>query len=778
MPKPEKSNRFSEGPEFKEPRPVNTESKIVTSAPAKSVANSEEGIYDPDEEEGSSFFNLSGIGTVLGGCWGKLAAFSKSALSKTWGWCRLSGQWIWSGLRKIPSYCVIRWDSEDEAELPDTGKKPEPAKVSIKPAENKPETKTKNVPSKIDYDEDELAPSRWWNIGIKTAAAVVAVLILVGGYFAIKPFVKPLWVKVPAEVVKADAGTSVQPTLEPSQEKESSPMIASAPEPVQAAPEPARSVSAATRSVSPKTTRESSKSEALQSEFPVPAPPSQESLFDKDPFFAQTNAPAVAEAAPPIASDPFGATDVASVPSPPVVGNESPRTSTNETLSALQPISPLDSTQTVQPPQLQPLVALDASPLIPTEVAAAPVAVSASANAPVAARYNARQAQRNRNGATFDKAPTPPAVNTIPQTTVQQTLPVIESVREIVPQIPYSGTVQNVPPPVAPPTPVVAEASSVQPEYPNESAPVIPKDAPMTTTTTTVPVAAVPVFTSPSTESSPQVTSADNLPMDWQLWDQIRELRNETEAAPPSNLRFDGAATPSESALRFTPKQAAQATNDQGGLVTESVNSLHGLLPSGSVADTDSLLPTPGKIESALASLENAPKPVFAEALPAYRTNQKTDGAKGMTFQNRIDSEIKRSPSETESYTVQQGDTYMSISDQFYGTSLLYTSLAAHNQQLGIGWRPEEGVVIEIPTAEYLRLHYGESANLQARRLEAQRSAVRYVVQEGDTVFRLAMDKLQDSTRWREISAMNADRLQDVRDLKPGMEILLPTRRL
>jgi nucleoid-associated protein YgaU len=60
------------------------------------------------------------------------------------------------------------------------------------------------------------------------------------------------------------------------------------------------------------------------------------------------------------------------------------------------------------------------------------------------------------------------------------------------------------------------------------------------------------------------------------------------------------------------------------------------------------------------------------------------------------------------------------------------------------------------------------------RQQEMRRSGIRYIVQEGDTVFRLATDKLKDSTRWREILAMNEDRLQDVRDLRPGMEILLP----
>jgi nucleoid-associated protein YgaU len=306
--------------------------------------------------------------------------------------------------------------------------------------------------------------------------------------------------------------------------------------------------------------------------------------------------------------------------------------------------------------------------------------------------------------------------------------------------------------------------------YSNESAPIIPKDAPVAATSVpVVAVSAAPIASVQTMESASQILPADSQPMDWQLWEQYRKLRDGTEAEP-SNLRLDRSSAAAEPALRFTPRQFAPAANGENNPMSESVDSLRGLLPMASAANPDVLQPAPAKMESALADQENAPKPAYAEAMPAYRENQ-ADGERGMMFQSRIDSEIRRSPSAMETYIVQQGDTYMTISDKFYGTSLLYTALARHNQQQGVGWRPAEGVVIEVPTAEYLRMKYGETAN---RRLDSQNSTVRYIVQEGDTIFRLATDKLQDSTRWREIYAINADRLQDVRDLRPGMEILLP----
>jgi len=299
----------------------------------------------------------------------------------------------------------------------------------------------------------------------------------------------------------------------------------------------------------------------------------------------------------------------------------------------------------------------------------------------------------------------------------------------------------------------------------SESAPAIPKDA---------PIAVSPVIAAPAAvqEFAPQNFPIEEFSIDRQLWDQVRELRGDTEAEP-TKLRFDAKPVTAEPALRFTPRNATaeQPTPpvvENNLLTREAMNSFHDLLPM------DDLRPDSKDFAIVLPALENnAPQPMWSKAQPAYRGSQ-TDGEKGMTFQNRIDSAISRSPSATETYIVQQGDTYMTISDRFYGTSLLYTALAAHNQKLGIGWRPAEGVAIEIPTAEYLRTHYGEVTNRQERRLDSQQSAIRYIVQEGDTIFRLATDKLQDSSRWREIYAMNADRIQDVRDLKPGMEILLP----
>ena len=693
MSRRDKSNRFTN-------KNDSTENKPIVPAPT----NSKPVVYDPDENEKTSYF--AQIGAFFSGRWNKIASFSKSAISKTW-----------SGLRKIPSYCVIRWDSEN-TESTDAQ---EPTKTAVKP-----------TPVKADYDEDELAPSRWWNIGIKAAAVAFAVLIITGGYFGVKSLLK----KTPVEVANVEKQTDATvPNV--SQE--------SVPAPVGVAS----------------------------------TPPTQQASFpSNDPFSAPSPAPSVADTAPSIA-DPFGVANVPVVPVsvapvpvvPPATFAESaPLTNAVESelfpTATVQPLSPLVSVRPKQSepaqtvPQLQPLVAMG----VPSAMTAAPVAVTASANTPVASNYNPRQAQRNRNAATFGEAPAAPTVSTIPQTTVPQTITMTEPVKEIVPQIPFSGTIQEVPPPIAPSAPAVAEVAPAPSVYANESAPAIPKDAPMSATPN--PVVVVPVVpVASASEFTPQIISADSLPIDWQLWEQIQELRNETEQVPVQP----------EPTLLFTPREPATVSpiaNETNSAISESIDALQNLLPTREPATVSPTANEAHDMASAFAALEDAPKPVYAEARPAYR-NEQTSSERGMTFQSRIDSEVTRSPSETATYVVQQGDTYMTISDKFYGTSLLYSALAQHNQRQGIGWQPTVGVVVEVPTAEYLRMNYGSVAQSE-RRLDSQRSAVRYTVREGDTVFRLATDKLRDSTRWREIYAMNTDQLQDVRELKPGMEILLP----
>jgi len=753
-----------------------------------------------ETDEGPSYFGK--ICAYFSGCWEKCATFSKAAASKTWECCKASAQWTCEGIKKIPSYCVIRWDTGDaeddidEATPTEIATKIEPVKadaktseIAVPSADDKPTFSfvssvkslctsclnflpqrtqgTHEEHKEEQYDEDELAPSRWWSIGIKSAAAAAALLVLAGGYFAIAPLfnaatneVADIEIVEPIEQLSLLAQGETPPVV-PTVEIPVSPVpIAAVPEPSVAFPLPPQ------HQQHQQHQQQQQQQQPNTFAAPAPAPP-QGSLLENDPFFAAQTAPAIptfAETASAVAGDPFGM-------APPVVEQPAPAVAASAatpTLAALQPLAPLESAQiAAQPPQLQPLVALNTntSAFPPTTAAAAPAAAPATVFAPVAANFG--QPQGTANPA-FGQAPIPPPVTALPQTAIERSIIVAEPIREIIPQIQHTGTIQNVPPPIVP-TPPPIEAPPVRSMTPEnlETVPAIPRDAPIATSP---PVVVVPAAAPVAEFTSPQVLSADIQPIDRQLWEHVHELRNRAEAEP-MQLRLEDAIATTEPALRFTsrdtaPRQTAPLENEDNLLVREAANAFGSLLPT----------PNSNEIPVALSVLENAPRPVWAELAPRYQGDETPQPGRegGLTFQSRIASEISRSPSETVTYTVQQGDTYMTISDRFYGTSLLYNALAQHNQQLGIGWRPAEGVVIEIPTAEFLRMHYAEATHRPERRLETQRSGVRYIVQEGDTIFRLATDRLQDSTRWREIYAMNADRLQDVRDLRPGMEILLP----
>ena len=87
-------------------------------------------VDDIDDDKKTSYF---------GDYCGKIATYcvacSKAAVSKTWTCCQIAAQWTWSGICKIPSYCVIRWEEEEEetespAAPPTVSPKPDAIKVA------------------------------------------------------------------------------------------------------------------------------------------------------------------------------------------------------------------------------------------------------------------------------------------------------------------------------------------------------------------------------------------------------------------------------------------------------------------------------------------------------------------------------------------------------------------------------------------------------------------------------------------------------------------------
>ncbi|MDR2761967.1 MAG: LysM peptidoglycan-binding domain-containing protein [Planctomycetaceae bacterium] len=323
-----------------------------------------------------------------------------------------------------------------------------------------------------------------------------------------------------------------------------------------------------------------------------------------------------------------------------------------------------------------------------------------------------------------------------------------------------------------------------------------------------------PVNSSTDTTTSPMLTF-DNA------------MNNRNDNSGNSNDKKSNDTNPTVAATLFNETNNPPSNETLLPVPTSSddqqTNKLLALLPSsdGGVIRSE----TTGNIASSeLTTLQDTAPAELAENNPGYRRSVSSrdpasvqiknsaaalsPNAATTVYQEQLDREITRSPENAELYTVKSGDTYMSICDNYYGTGLLYRALAVHNRNRGAAWIPAEGSQIEIPTADYLKTNY---SNVLARSNRynsrnnnatssiaatasptypttstisttqsniasvAQPNGTVYIVQQGDSVFKIAQDQLKDTSRWREIIKFNSDKLQSARDLKPGMQIILPT---
>ena len=528
-------------------------------------------------------------------------------------------------------------------------------------------------------------------------------------------------------------------------------------------------------------------------------------------------APPDTQASPVIASP-----AIASLVPPPV----SPLTQAESPvplLASLQPLAlPTPATDAEKPPQIPDPASPELKPLI--------VPPSPS----VASSFDAVERKPDFPTASFAVAPTPPdkdvplaepAINALPF--LSPTPPIPESV----PKIPTSGTVAPVavsatppPQPNAEPSPRIPQDPITGPEstatftVPNISSPIpyvpptvnapVPPTPPAgfipppltvaassSATTPTEPPPNAPIVQETMPEKitvAPLETEQQRLaeavpPLGTQLKHEIREIR-QTMGNPESTvLGFSPPpVTAMGGAVRYGSQTAPPNTVPPLPIPNEpenpSSNQLLALNPSA-----NALADVPG-----LPPLQSAPPVVLAVPGPKYQLPNDTEGS--ATYRRK--ARTVTSAPDAKRYVVEPGDTYMTISTRFYETSLLYRALALHNRRLGASWLPEPGTELEIPPSEYLQANYGEVlsgagergslpvsvrqrspspiATAVATTLPTARQGIRYVVREGDTVFKIAEERLKDTGRWRDIILWNRDQIQDARDLRPGMEIILP----
>ncbi|GHT23082.1 hypothetical protein FACS189419_06530 [Planctomycetales bacterium] len=780
---------------------------VEISANARNVSRSAAIQIDTDIDGGKKAgFN---VGKIIGSFTGIFFGLQNNIRfigAKAGGFFRIVWQGIYGTAGKLAPYLTLRWkEGEEEITIAES-----PAPRSQAPRqelqgqnEQKPVQSVPKVESPAQIGQQQVKPqvksetenadwedlfgekkSKYGLVVKMTAASVAALVLTTGGYFGVKTFLDK---NVEPENTAMEQTTDVENPVPPMTEKPES-----IPEPTFAAPEQVKANPV-------EKIADNKPVEKMAAEKKTESPkeePKKEIAAVDDPFMT-----APVPAAAPVADSTWGDIDsVAAAPAktpekeikaedtpkpvvvPPITLAEPPAAEVKQPKKEIAGTQAKTQTENVKSgkqhskmSRLKPLESLNTPAA--SQIAAANIpAVESSVYAKTASKYS---------GTNFGEQPVAPkTAEMIPQKSLSKSN-FAEPIREITPGIPNGGgRIES----------VNRQATRSQQPFrqvarSSEAAPVIPKDGSQTANTRTggAAPAVVPVLLS---QKTPTLGS--------QLKKEVDELRQEAQPADltltfePKSARANqkiAQQQTGEPALRFTPKKKDKIGKEAENVFPEALN------PNGLGFDfkaQESLLPQSGENKDAksamemvqnLPSIDEAPRAVIAVPGPKYRTASldsvsATETESGMTFKKRIAAEIQRSPSSVETYVIQQGDTYLTVSDKFFGTSLLYTALAVHNRKLNIGWQPAEGAVIEVPTAEYLQENYAGVINRLERRLDRNETetaqGIKYTVKDGDTLLGLAMDKLHNSSRWHDILAMNSDRLSDPRDLRPGMEIILP----
>jgi nucleoid-associated protein YgaU len=137
-------------------------------------------------------------------------------------------------------------------------------------------------------------------------------------------------------------------------------------------------------------------------------------------------------------------------------------------------------------------------------------------------------------------------------------------------------------------------------------------------------------------------------------------------------------------------------------------------------------------------------------------------------------------------YIVQPNDNYWTISKAVYGDGGFFKAIYEHNRrQHPKAERLQVGEVLFVPDAATLQKLYPDLCPKPGRVAAPQRTMTAsarirpgtkvYVVEEGDTLFKIAKDQLGNPSRWGEVYQLNRELLgKDYDYLKPGTELLIP----
>jgi len=126
-------------------------------------------------------------------------------------------------------------------------------------------------------------------------------------------------------------------------------------------------------------------------------------------------------------------------------------------------------------------------------------------------------------------------------------------------------------------------------------------------------------------------------------------------------------------------------------------------------------------------------------------------------------------------HVVQRGETLSEISKDYYGTSTKWREILKANS--GILDDPRllrPGMKLKIPALPEVASAATRGPVLSAVAEAGAAPRRTYTVQQGDSLFRIAMKSYGDGTRWKDIQQANNHLIDDPKKLRPGMVLIIP----
>jgi nucleoid-associated protein YgaU len=147
------------------------------------------------------------------------------------------------------------------------------------------------------------------------------------------------------------------------------------------------------------------------------------------------------------------------------------------------------------------------------------------------------------------------------------------------------------------------------------------------------------------------------------------------------------------------------------------------------------------------------------------------------------EGEESRRPRQARYHVVARGDNFSTLSEKYYGTSRYWKKLARVNEDVCANPRAMQiGMKLRIPYKDELE-NEGQ-ATAQAPSNDTQLTARTedtssesdgrvYVVQKGDSLYKIAKQELGDGGKWKQILRKNRDVIKKDDTILPGMKLRL-----